>query len=176
MHINKIFKKLFKSFLLFSPVVSIPFISTSCQSTGRQGHCVGSEWEYDGGTFKFESVDYKLIENNLEIKTSIVINPPKYGLSLDGYLYGLYFTTLPNKEKSIEESGFDIAETIYSKQTYIFVHDISVSMLNDLKKEYENSTIENNELNVLFFMSMFGPHIIEFKINILEFIDDSTRN
>ncbi|MDE5841755.1 MAG: hypothetical protein K2H11_02130 [Malacoplasma sp.] len=177
MHINKLFKKIIKPAFLFCPVVCIPFISTACQTTGTKSYYVNSEWECYGSIFKFESVDYKLIENDLEIKVSIATIPSKQGLRLDGYLSSrYYFTTLPNKEKSTEESGFDITETIYSKQTYIFVYYISISTLNDLKKEYDYLPIENNKLCIPFQIYILGPYDIEFKINILEFIDNSTKN
>ncbi|MDE5545704.1 MAG: hypothetical protein K2I76_03755 [Malacoplasma sp.] len=44
MYINKKFNKLFKSFLLLSPVVCIPIVSIACKTLSPRIHSIGSEW------------------------------------------------------------------------------------------------------------------------------------
>ncbi|MDE7075579.1 MAG: hypothetical protein K2O21_03000 [Malacoplasma sp.] len=174
MHItNKIVKKIIKTTLILCPIISIPIFSIACKTATMCAHFVGSEWKDNESVFKFNSVNYKLMENNLEIKVSVTVIPWKYGITLNSSIYMHcypFFNTLPNVEKSIKESGFDINEEIYSKNTYIIVYDISFSTLYYLKEKcYQES---ESELNVPFNIHIFSQHFLTFETNILQFINN----
>ena len=133
MHINKLFKKLVKSFLLFSPLFCISIISVACKTITPRYCSVGTEWtigEKDyKSTLKFDSFDYQIIENNLEIKVSITITPSKHGYELfiwedDKFLSFVQFyevEVLPNRNKSIEQSGFDVFQKKFMIKAHVFM-------------------------------------------------------
>ena len=184
MHINKLFKKLVKSFLLFSLLFCISIISVACKTITPRYCSVGTEWtigEKDyKSTLKFDSFDYQIIENNLEIKVSITITPSKHGYELfiwedDKFLSFVQFyevEVLPNRNKSIEQSGFDVFQKkIYDKSTCIYVYDIPFSMIDELKKENDFFITEDYP-NVLFNIYVDGLHYLDFEINGFEIINN----
>ncbi|MDE5545642.1 MAG: hypothetical protein K2N92_02900 [Malacoplasma sp.] len=176
MHINKLFKKLVKSFLLFSPLPYIPVVSISCHQIRPVHHQVDSEWTVGKGeyqsTFKFNTFDYQIIDSNLEIKASITITPSNNGYFMgeeDKFLspMGFYWIQIfPNKTKSIEQSGFDIFQKeIWNKSIFIYVYEIPIATFISLQNEYDWFATESSP-NAFFNIYLDGIHYIEFKIDI----------
>ncbi|MDE5767597.1 MAG: hypothetical protein K2H56_03535 [Malacoplasma sp.] len=188
MRISKIFKKIIKPVLLFCPIVCIPIVSVACKTITPKYCSVGTEWtigEKDyKSTLKFDSFDYKVIDSNLEIKASITIIPSKHGYELfidenDKFLSFIQFyevEILPNRDKSIEQSGFDVFQKkIWDKSICIYVYDIPLPMINELKKENDFFITQDNP-NIFFEIYMDGLHYLFFEINGFDIIGNQSTN
>ncbi|MDE5952511.1 MAG: hypothetical protein K2O21_02995 [Malacoplasma sp.] len=188
MHIiNKLFKKTTKFVLLFCPIVCIPIVSISCKKIYPRIHFVGSEWVVGEGeyqsTFKFNAFNYQVIDNNLEIKASITIVPPKCGYDLfngekDKFIFFMRFPEIQffsNKTKSIEQSGFDVFGKIWNERICVYVYYIPLSIFKDLKNEYD-SFITQDEPNVLFRVYIDPLNSLFFEINGFDIIDNQSTN
>ena len=188
MHINKLFKKLVKLFLLFSPLFCIPIISVACKTITPRYCSVGTEWtigEKDyKSTLKFDSFDYQIIENDLEIKVSITITPSKHGYELfiwedDKFLSFVQFyevEVLLNRDKNIKQSGFEVFQKeIWNKSICIYVYDIPLSRINELKKENDFFVTKDNQ-NIFFEIYMDGLYYLYFEINGFDIIGNQDTN
>ena len=173
MHIiNKLFKKIIKSILLFSPFPCISIVSISCHQISPVRHEVGSEWTVGKGecqsSFKFNSFSYEVIDNNLEIQVNINITPSKHGYDLfiggkDKFLspIGFYWIEfIPNQTKSIERRGFDVFQKeVWNESIFIYVYEIPISTFTNLQNEY-NWFVTENDPNVSFNVYLDGIHYL----------------
>ena len=179
MHIiNKLFKKIIKSILLFSPFPCISIVSISCHQIRPVLHEVDSEWTVGKGeyqsTLKFNSFSYEVIDNNLEIQVNINITPSKHGYDLfiggkDKFLslIGFYWIQfIPNQIKSIEQSGFDVFQKeVWNESIFIYVYEIPISTFTSIQNEYNWFATENDP-DVFFYVYIDGIHYLEFKIDV----------